>query len=273
MRERVATVVTTWPFLFAVTALLLNDWWLKQAFPGVVSGKLSDFAGVAIAALVFFASYPRRAYVGYVAISLAFLWWKSPGSTALIELINDTAPFHIGRVVDYSDLLALMVLPLCKHVSKLPSRYAVGRWAVRAVLVGPVYVVTALALVGTSVVPTRQDYGVRPMTEGVELSSEEVAKAISLIVEQHGLQCEECSKPLETATFSGDGLALTYRFHAKNSVTFEIEAYPNGLFFGASGEEKADALRASLKSMFAEKFKGLEYFEPLRSAYEGYESK
>jgi hypothetical protein len=256
--------------LFALTVLLLNDWWLKQAFPGVVSGKLSDFAGVAIVALVFFTACPRRHYFGYVAISLAFLWWKSPASTAIIQLINDIAPFRIGRVVDYSDLLALSVVPLCKHISETPSRYAIARKRVRPILVGPVYVVTALALIGTSVIPTRQDYGVRSMNEEAPFAYEEVVEAIALIAEQHGLDCQDCSKRLEEATFSGDGLSMTYRFSANNSVMFEIEAYPNGLLFGASGEEKAGALRTSLKSIFAERFEGLEYFEPLRPAYDGY---
>ena len=58
---------------------------------------------------------------------------------------------------------------------------------------------------------------------------------------------------------------MTYSFQGKKAVTFNIEAYPNGIFFGTSGLEKADALRTSLKRALAERFKGLEYIEQLNA--------
>ncbi|MCY7387503.1 MAG: hypothetical protein LH481_05460 [Burkholderiales bacterium] len=58
MRKRIASVLTTWPFVISLAVLILNDWWLKSAFPGTLTGKLSDFAGIAVVALLLLAAWP-----------------------------------------------------------------------------------------------------------------------------------------------------------------------------------------------------------------------
>ncbi len=45
-REHAAEWLLSPTFLAAVLLLLLNDHWLKQAYPGWLTGKLSDFAGL-----------------------------------------------------------------------------------------------------------------------------------------------------------------------------------------------------------------------------------
>ena len=59
-RTRLASVITTWPFVASLAVLLLNDFWLKRAAPGVITGKLSDFAGIAIVTLLLLATWPQR---------------------------------------------------------------------------------------------------------------------------------------------------------------------------------------------------------------------
>ncbi|MEO0877822.1 MAG: hypothetical protein AAFY48_24735 [Bacteroidota bacterium] len=44
--------------------------------------------------------------------ALFFLFWKSPWSATCIDWYNLFAPIPISRVVDYSDYLALLILPL-----------------------------------------------------------------------------------------------------------------------------------------------------------------
>jgi hypothetical protein len=46
------SVLTTWPFVLALTTLIANDAWLKSAWPGLITGKLSDVAGIAVVALL-----------------------------------------------------------------------------------------------------------------------------------------------------------------------------------------------------------------------------
>ncbi|HEU4589588.1 MAG TPA: hypothetical protein VFS13_01665 [Steroidobacteraceae bacterium] len=44
--RRVCDMLTTWPFVLALATLIVNDAWLKPNYPGLVTGKLSDFAGI-----------------------------------------------------------------------------------------------------------------------------------------------------------------------------------------------------------------------------------
>src|SRR5947209_10823033 len=99
-------------YIGAVAGLVLNDQVLKQAFPGLITGKLSDFLGL-FAFAVFTSVMMRHWVVGvHLTTAIAFVLWKSPLSDIVIQAWNATMPFRIARVVDYSDLVALSVLPL-----------------------------------------------------------------------------------------------------------------------------------------------------------------
>lgn len=123
--RRLSAVIVTWPYTISVSLLLLNDQWLKAASPGVVTGKLSDFAGLAVVAILVLASLPRRTVPVYVVLSAAFAWWKSSASESFIDLLNTLLPVHVVRTVDYSDLLALAVLPFCRMVADRPERFSI----------------------------------------------------------------------------------------------------------------------------------------------------
>jgi hypothetical protein len=100
------------PLLLASLALLVvNDWVLKPAFHNAVTGKLSDVAGVAALALVLRAVFPRRGWMACLVAGAAFVAWKSPASQPLIDAWNGVGWWTAGRVVDWTDLLALIVLP------------------------------------------------------------------------------------------------------------------------------------------------------------------
>jgi len=258
-------VFASWPFLVCLAALIANDGWLKAAYPGVVSGKLSDFSGVALVGMLAIAAFPRRALALSIAISAVFLWWKCPLSQSTIELVDTIAPFRIGRTVDYTDLMALSVLPICAHVVNCVDRYSLWNDRLRRVVTIPVVAITALAVMGTSIIPTREAYTIRPSSAEVALQREKVAEAIAEVMQKHGLECQDCARPSESAKYSARGLTLSYAFQGSSAVSFEMEAWPNALFIGTTGSEKASALRSALKAMLAERFTGLEYVEPLKS--------
>lgn len=90
---------------------MINDHVLKQAYPGFVTGKLSDFAGVFLLAMVLALVFPR--VVACAAAGALFVWWKSPLSDAFIASL----PWDAARVVDWTDLAALVMLPLAYRVS------------------------------------------------------------------------------------------------------------------------------------------------------------
>lgn len=98
-------------YLVALVVLLVNDHVLKNAFPGVITGKLSDFAGLFAFAVFFASAGPRRAKAICIASGVMFAWWKSPASQTVVEALQ------LSRVVDWTDLTALAVLPFAHRVA------------------------------------------------------------------------------------------------------------------------------------------------------------
>ena len=108
-RQRGRLLGRPW-FLGFIFVLALNDHLLKRLYPGWWSGKLSDFAGVAIVGTV--ASMFVGRAKGLVLTGIGFLILKTlPGAAELAE------PF-LGGVTsrDTSDLLALSILIPLAHL-------------------------------------------------------------------------------------------------------------------------------------------------------------
>ena len=103
----------THPLALAALALLaLNDHYLKAAYHNALTGKLSDVAGVLL--LPFFLKAVTRCnnWLALGITAVFFTWWKSPLSQPAIDAFNGLGLFHAGRVIDYTDLWALLALPL-----------------------------------------------------------------------------------------------------------------------------------------------------------------
>jgi len=109
--ESFRALLSPW-FLTALALLLLNDFALKTVFANAITGKLSDFAGLFCFPLFVSCFLPRRRGLVYVATAVTFCAWKSPLSQIVIDLSNSFLAIPIGRIVDYTDLLALAVLPI-----------------------------------------------------------------------------------------------------------------------------------------------------------------
>ena len=105
------------PFLIALFLLLLNDFALKAAFHNWLTGKLSDFAGLFVFVLFWTAFFPRYKKQLFFATALSFVIWKSPLSMPFIEFWNNNF-YKIDRVIDYSDLIALTILPFAYYYSE-----------------------------------------------------------------------------------------------------------------------------------------------------------
>ncbi len=267
MTKRALDAITSWPYLLCLLLLILNDLLLKMVYPGFVTGKLSDFAGIVVVALPLFAIFPNRALLIYCGIAGIFAWWKSPASTNAIEFLHAYGIAHLGRTVDYGDLVALAVLPICHAVANAPAKLYMPWKRFRTMLAIPVGVVSILAILGTSYVPLRQNYTIRGNSPSVAISRDEVAESIRSIALTHGLTCRDCSNPNEKASYTSDSLDMEYSFSGVNAVSFEISAIPSGRsfgLFGSSGEEKIDSLSRSLKKEFSMRFQGMEYIEHLQ---------
>jgi hypothetical protein len=99
-------------FIVSLLLLLINDFFLKQQFHNELTGKLSDFAGLFVFPLFWYAFFPLLRIHIYILTAISFVFWKSAYSQILIDGWNSLPLFSIGRTVDYTDLLALTILPL-----------------------------------------------------------------------------------------------------------------------------------------------------------------
>jgi len=110
--SRMAWLARPW-FFAAIGALLLNDHVLKGIWPGWVTGKLSDFAGLAVVSALLAVIFGAGA--GTVLAGLGFVALKTvPGVAEM------ASPLLGGTTLrDVTDLLALLILPLvCRALTK-----------------------------------------------------------------------------------------------------------------------------------------------------------
>ena len=262
MKPSLRETVTTWPFLLALATLLANDFWFKRAWPGLVTGKLSDFAGIAVVSLLLFAAFPGRRRLASVGIVVGFAWWKSPLSQPAIDGLNAWLPVAIGRTVDYTDLVAFIIMPASAIVSARAGDFAVPGARLRRWLAAPAIALTAFALMATSSPSIMESYQIRRANNAPELDRDAVERTIAQVAALNGLARTPLGGPFE---FAGNSVYLTYEFVGARGVSFDVfvDPYVYKPFFGPSDKERADRLRNDLKTRLAADFGNLEYVESL----------
>jgi hypothetical protein len=105
-------ILTSWGFIFGLTILLLNDFVLKNLYGNWLTGKLSDFFGLFVFILFWTAFFPRHRTKIIWITGILFAYWKSPYSQTFIDAWNTLGLLPIYRTVDYTDLIALTILPV-----------------------------------------------------------------------------------------------------------------------------------------------------------------
>jgi hypothetical protein len=264
VHKRLSSVFTTWPFFLGLLALLVNDAWLKQAWPGILTGKLSDFAGIAIVTLLLLAIQPHRPRLMIGLIVAGFTWWKSALSQPAIDAVNQYLSQPIGRVVDYTDLVAFLVIPVCAIVASRPNDFALPGRSLRRIAVVPIAVMTMLGIMATSQIPgLRETYQIRAPAGAAEFNRSEVVRIIEEVATRYGLKCQDCTNQNERGWYGNDDISLVYTFVDGNAVSFQLAASRREHTFGPSAAEHARRLRDELKSRLASTRMDLEYVEQL----------
>ncbi len=77
-----------------------------------MTGKLSDVAGLFIFPFFWSTFFARHEFKIYLLTVLIFVFWKTPISTDSINWTNHTFGTEFSRVVDYTDLITLLILPI-----------------------------------------------------------------------------------------------------------------------------------------------------------------
>jgi hypothetical protein len=132
-------------FIIAVSILILNDWYLKSNYANGLTGKLSDFAG--LFALPFFLSalFPGKKAWIYVFTIPLFIIWKSPIVQPLINAFNNLGiPVH--RTVDYSDCVALIILPFSFYVFNRAKVYRAKPLVLNSIAIFSLFAFTATSM-------------------------------------------------------------------------------------------------------------------------------
>ncbi len=141
--RKIHILLSPW-FLISLFILLLNDYVLKAGFPSWITGKLSDFSGIFVLILFLVGTTSvSPKLIGWIT-AIGFTLWKSSYSSPVIDLWNTYFP-NISRVVDYTDLLALSVIPMAISYAKSSTPVSIKK-----ILLLPVILVSAFAIMGTS---------------------------------------------------------------------------------------------------------------------------
>src|SRR5690606_32427585 len=90
-------------FIASLLILLCNDFIFKPAFPGMLTGKLSDFAGLVVFPVFVYVIFPGSGKWIVPVAGILFVIWKTPIVTPFINWLNGYVPFTIQRVVDLTD--------------------------------------------------------------------------------------------------------------------------------------------------------------------------
>lgn len=140
-------------FVLCLALLLVNDFFLKAEFSNWFTGKLSDFSGIIVLMLFLNFLNDKRKNWNLAITVLFFAFWKSPFSQGIIDGWNGLDLYPIARVVDYTDLIALIPLPLVQRLSFSPIQLPHPRF-----VAGCIAVLTVFAMCSTSRVPRYMMY-------------------------------------------------------------------------------------------------------------------
>ena len=169
-------------FLLNLLLLLLNDFLFKYEFHNWLTGKLSDFSGLFVFAVFFIVLFPSSKKLVIILVALFFWWWKSEWSTPLILLLNNRLNIPVQRVIDYTDLYALFVLPLSLYLKPIKE----GKTVLRKCVAGIIGFVSFTAFTATSLPRRLTDTNKVLLDKYVKSRKDQ--KAIIQTLEEQGLQ-------------------------------------------------------------------------------------
>ena len=206
--------------------------------------------------------FPRARLPLSALVAVLFALWKSPASQWAIDAINATVGVNIGRVVDYSDLLALATIPLA-WVSVAKFSNLESRMLFKRVIAAPILVVTFLGVTGTSVLLPQGNYSIRNTELDNRVADTALAAAAQQVAEYYGLECTECDALSATAHYYNDDLefwfrvdeetnGIEYRVFVKKMTGFPLASGDFDLFHDFQWRLKHEVGRLSPNLVFVE---------------------
>ncbi len=200
--------------------LVANDFVLKARFHDAITGKLSDFAGLFAFAFFWTALVPRRRTAILILTAIGFSWWKSAAAAGFIAFWNGQVAYRIGRVIDWTDLAALVVIPLAGELALRPVRRS------SRLLRLSIIIASLAAFAATSREPSPDDIG-PPASMLAGYACHEKGRDFLAHVERRGIRVAVASIP--TSTASPPGYTFTFdEASCAKGFTATVELVPQG---------------------------------------------
>lgn len=114
--EKLSTLLNP-TYLFALILLGLNDFHFKYEYGNFLTGKVSDFAGLFIFPYFISTLNHTKTKKIYLLTAIGVVFWKSTLSQILIDFVRQNG-IGINRTADYSDYIALIILPISYYFFK-----------------------------------------------------------------------------------------------------------------------------------------------------------
>lgn len=223
-------VFLSWPFFVSLLTLLLNDYYLKGAYSNWTTGKLSDFSGIFLVSLVLFAVAPSRRRLCGGAVAILFTLWKSPMADPLIDLMRGFGIIGFGRVVDYSDLIALVMIPLAALTVKRQRCPVPLKPRLQTVLAIPAIAVFVFAVTGTSYATFSHKYTIQKSNPNVVTPPEVVLQVINTAAQENGFERIQGNESSLSGAFAHKHYVVEYSIDSDGRTEMTAS--------GRHGEEK-----------------------------------
>lgn len=249
-------VFLTWPFLVSLAILLLNDYYLKATYSNWITGKLSDFAGIFAVSLVLFALVPRSRRLSGLLLTVLFVVWKSPFATPVIEMVRASGIAGFGRVVDYSDLIALTVIPVAALIARSSTPATLVRPRVRTAFAIPAIAVFVFAVTGTSIATFSHDYTIRTTDPNGAIDPHTVLKVVNAVAEEYKLERTDGDETSLSGTFAHKHFSVKYSIDSNGRLEIGTRA-------PTDEEKKLDRFKKTLRSELGRTFDDLEIVESI----------
>lgn len=141
-------LILNYVFLSCLLVLFMNDHFFKFHYTSWFTGKLSDVVGIILLPMLITYIFPKLKENSVFASGLFFIFWKSPFSESFINIYNIISPIYIHRVIDYSDLMVLLLLPIPYFLIK--NDHIFENFVIRKIHAAVVLFPTVFVLMSTS---------------------------------------------------------------------------------------------------------------------------
>jgi hypothetical protein len=218
-------------FLLALFCLLFNDFYLKEAFPSFLSGKLSDLAGLIVFVLFFtFLLGKRLKLLIYFTTGALFYWWKSSLSSEFIQNWNGLFAFYrLERTIDHTDIFCLFILLPTYYYEPTRIRFMHSRMVVPVLLLG-VFAIAATSKAKNMEAYNSSTYYYIQESFKLQITRSEFLKALSLsnITVEESLTANPPTKPGDPHVYTLKNFNISSDMSVE-SMLISIKEKKNGI--------------------------------------------